>query len=136
MRLKRGTLAGEKIDGHWFVYLDSTEQPTEQKPTTDPTVTEQPTQQQNVPDGDTAALVTALQDQISFLQDQLRNRDFQIQTLIAKIPNPEQTVPTMIEAGEFHQDTHTAPPGGPGREQVLSSTPKALWRLRLPWRRR
>lgn len=84
MRLKRGTLQGEKLDGRWIVYLDQTEQPPKQPTehdvvhdyTTDQTTPEhaprQPTERDQT---ETVAvyreLVASQSGEIEFLRGQL-----------------------------------------------------------------
>ena len=147
MRLKRGTLAGEKVDGHWIVSLDPTEQPTKQNPTTDQTATKQPTgEQQNTtvhrqdadttPDSHTAALIEALQAQVLDLQRRLDRQDVNMHMLIAKLPNPDGGLPAMIETGDYRQGVPTASPDATSDAAAAPSTPDTLrqsWRF---WKRR
>jgi hypothetical protein len=81
MRLKRGTIAGEKRGGHWVVYLPG---PTQQPPTIDHTPPERPTHHpterdptpdQTAPEGSPVAAmretIGILRSEVDFLREQL-----------------------------------------------------------------
>jgi hypothetical protein len=108
MRLKRATLAGEKRDGHWVVYLDAS---TEWSPTDDHTAPEQATQRPTERDPTIdptplvavyETLVASQREEIAFLRreletrtDELQRRDVLLREALGRIP--------QLGAGE-HRD--------------------------------
>jgi hypothetical protein len=79
MRLKRGTLTGAKVDGHWVVYLPAPEQPTERDQTSNQTIDSTPTE--HMTEHDQTALVSVYEtlvasqrEEIAFLRGQLDKR--------------------------------------------------------------
>jgi len=110
MRLKRGTLTGLKIEGHWVVYLPaSTKQPTPSDPTppehdriADQTPTEHPTKQATEHDPTATnpviavyeQLVESQREEIAFLRreldtrnDELERRDVLLREALGRIPS-------------------------------------------------
>ena len=109
MRLKRGTLTGMKVDGHWVVYLPApTKQPapidptpTEHDSTSDQTSHEHPTKQATerdpTPTNPVIAvyeqLVESQREEIAFLRreldtrnDELERRDVLLREALGRIP--------------------------------------------------
>jgi hypothetical protein len=90
MRLKRGTLSGAKVDGHWVVYLPAIEQPpaqgatggrdrsdeaTARDRTADPTATQQPPERDQISVVAVyQSLVASQREEIAFLREQLDKR--------------------------------------------------------------
>ena len=135
-RLRRKSLAGElRSNGQWLIYLDP--EPGDRPPTgeqQDTTVHRQDADR--TPDSHTAALIEALQAQVSDLQRRLDRQDVYIQSLIAKLPNPDGGSLAMIETGEYRQDVPTASPDATSEAAAVPSTPDTLrqsWRF---WKRR
>jgi hypothetical protein len=74
MRVKRGTLQGEKRSGKVYIYLNTDPTPTERDRTTDPTATEQQQPSDQPPPPDQTALVEQLQSEVTFLRAELESR--------------------------------------------------------------
>jgi hypothetical protein len=66
MRIKRGTLASEKIDSTVYVYLESDPTRSKTEQTEDPTTDQTP---------DQTELVDALRSEVAFLREELKSRE-------------------------------------------------------------
>jgi len=137
MRLKRGTLTGMKIEGHWVVYLPApTKQPTpsdpaptEHVPTPDQTPTEHPikqtTERDPTPTNPVIAvyeqLVESQREEIAFLRreldtrnDELERRDVLLREALGRIPS--------LPAGDSG-GMRTDPPSDPPQAQGEAIAP-------------
>ena len=135
-RLRRKSLAGElRSNGQWVIYLDP--EPGDRLPTgkqQDTTVHRQDAD--TAPDSHTGALIEALQAQVLDLQRRLDRQDVNMQMLIAKLPNPDDGLPAMIETGEYRQGDSVASPEATSEAAAVSLAPDTLrksWRF---WKRR
>jgi len=123
MRIKRGTLASEKVGGTVYVLLESEQTRTGSDQTGDQTV-----DQTAVLTTDQTALVDALQAEVQFLREELQRREEvhteenrRKDTIIAQLT---QRIPELEPAANLRDGSET-PPGGGVTEEPPASEPKA-----------
>lgn len=159
MRLKRGTLAGLKIEGHWVVYLPK---PTEQNRSTDPTATKQPTEQapkrdqtptkqdQAKPDAnrhtETPAIVgqliaakdetiDALRSEVEFLRRELESRTDELERRDVLLREALGRIP-QLPTGEPRSDPHMTHSEVQGEEIAVNDGSDTSRSVAWSWWRR
>ncbi len=126
MRIKRGTLDSEKVEGTVYVILDDDQT----RPHADPT-----TNQTSDPMSDQTALVEVLRDQVDYLREQLAqereaNRENRriIAGLVQRVPELE---PTRETPPEPRESPLSASEGGGGGEEAPPEPEERSWWRRL-----
>lgn len=102
MRIKRGTLASEKVDGTVYVFLDA--DPTRSNADPQRSITDRPTNQPT----EQTALVDILHEQVAYLREQLdqeREANRENRRIIAGLV---QRVPELEPASEPRESPETA----------------------------
>ena len=120
MRIKRGTLAAEKVEGTVYVILDADPTRPHDEPT--PNQTTDPTPDQTV-------LVEVLHEQVAYLRDQLdqeREANRENRRIIAGLV---QRVPELEAPPEEREEPETASPKTEGVEVPLAQEkpPRSFW---------
>jgi hypothetical protein len=131
MRIKRGTLASEKVGGTVYVLLESNQTRTNTDQTSDQT-----TDQTNVLTADQTAFVNALQAEVQFLREELRRREEvhaeenrRKDTIIAQLT---QRIPELTAAAsEPQKSPETASEGAEGVEGVPLREEGRSWLYRF-----
>jgi hypothetical protein len=127
MRIKRSTLASEKVEGTVYVLLESN--PTR---TNDSQLGNQTADQTEVLTTDQTALVEALQSEVQFLREELQRREEthteenrRKDTIIAQLT---QRIPELEPASEPQESPETASVGAEGVEVPLAEERRSWWR--------
>jgi hypothetical protein len=138
MRLKRGTLPGEKVNGHWVVYLEATEQEPPSASITAQTPPERPTEQptERVESADQTAtidvyreLVESQRGEITFLREQNEQLHRQMAAERERFDTIHSMALNRIEAlsaGGIATEPPTASPAAPGAMEPITMAPDTL----------
>ncbi len=134
MRIKRGTLASEKVGGTVYVLLESDPTPTTHDQTSDQT-----TDQTDVLTADQTAFVNALQAEVQFLREELQRREEvhaeenrRKDTIIAQLT---QRIPELEASSEPRESSVEGPEGvaegGSRHTQPQEAAQRRSWLYRF-----
>ena len=129
MRIKRGTLASEKVDGTVYVLIEADQTRTNTAPPPEPT---------HEPTADQTKLFEALRSEVEFLREELqrreevhmeenRRRDSIIAALTQRIPELE----APLEPRDAFETAHEKPQGTEGPERPLEQEQRRSWLYRF-----